>query len=194
MELITSFFVFIKPLVTVGHVLTVISGMGAAIMADILFSFYAKNKKLSRMELNTLDILAKIVKLSLYVIVLTGIALFLSDIQNYAVSAKFLSKMSILAILIVNGFVLNAHVWPHLQGKGSSNFFTSRKEKNTRQLAFVSGAISVVSWIATASLGVTDSLSYTYQAVMGLYFAFMLVAIAISLMVENFELESKRNT
>jgi len=56
-----SIFEFISPLSIAIHVLAVVCGMGAALIADLLFSFYSKDKSFSRMEIGTLEILAKIV-------------------------------------------------------------------------------------------------------------------------------------
>ena len=183
MEVI-GFFQDVKTPMTVVHVISVVFGMGGALMSDILFSFFAKDKNLNRTELLTLTILRSVVFYSLILISLSGLAIFLSNIERYMDSAKFLAKMSILFILILNGYLLNKYIWPHLINR---NFFTLKKERNIRRLAFACGAISVISWLAVCALGVLNSLPMSYSLIMLGYFGVVLVGIMISLIIERKE-------
>lgn len=176
----------IKVPVTIVHVVSVVIGMGAALMSDVLFSFFSKDKKLNKTEISTLEILSKIVFYSLFVICISGIFIFLTDIGKYANSSKFLSKISILFILILNGYVLNTYIWPHLLGK---KFFILKKEKNIRRLAFVCGSISIISWLSVLGLGVLDSLAINYLTLMGTYLLAITLGSIVSLVVEKFEFE-----
>lgn len=169
-------------LATIIHVISVIFGMGSALVSDILFTFYSKDKKLNKTEINTLSILSKVVLISLFVIIISGLAIFLSDIDKYLNSAKFLSKMTIMVVLIINGYILNTYVWSHLL---RDNFFTSRKERSVRRIAFVAGAISVVSWIAVCILGLLDTLSLDYSQIVLLYLSIVLSGSVVSLIIER---------
>ena len=148
-------------------------------------SFFSKDKKLNRTELSTLSVLSNIVFYSLILISLSGITIFFSDMDKYLNSAKFLAKMSILALLLINGYVLNKYIWPHLLNE---NFFTSLSEKNTRKLAFVCGAISVISWLSVCTLGILNGLAMSYSLIMSLYLAVILFGTIVSLIVEKREL------
>ena len=181
---IEAFFQTIKIPATVIHVISVVFGMGSALTADALFSFFSKDKKLNATEIKTLSILAKIVFYSLWIIVLSGIALFLSDVPRYSHSVKFLGKMSILLILVINGYALNKYVWPHLLNK---KFFIETKERAVRKLAFVSGAVSVVSWLSVCILGVLDSVSISYEVLMGTYGIVIGSSIFVALAIEKKE-------
>lgn len=183
---ITEFFQDIKTPTTVVHVISVILGMGGALVSDVLFSFYGKDKKLNETEISTLSILSTLVFYSLILIILSGSFLFLSDTAKYMGSAKFLAKMSILVVLLINGYLLNKSVWPHLLKK---DFFVSNKERNIRRLAFACGAISVISWLSIASLGVLDSLNMSYGIIISIYLFVILCGIAVSLLVEKRELD-----
>ncbi len=186
-----SIFEFVSPLSVAVHVLAVVCGMGAALIADLLFSFYSKDRSFSRMEINTLEILSRIVKIALYAIVISGVFIFLSDIEKYIVSAKFLAKMTILVALVLNGYILNTYVWSHILAKGPKSFFAPN-EKVVRQVAFVGGAISVVSWITLFVLGNSESIAYSYTTILGLYASIVFLGSGIALMVEALEFESKR--
>ncbi len=181
---ILDIFQLIKVPMTIAHVLSVVLGMGAALVSDALFSFYSKDKKLNETEIYTLSILSKIVFYGLILITITGTCIFLSDIEKYINSTKFLIKMSILLVLLVNGYFLNKIVWPHLI---NDNFFVADDKRNIRRLAFACGAISVISWLAICSLGVIDSIKYNYPTVMFAYIIFTILGILFALVVERFE-------
>ena len=111
-----DFFGAIKPAAVTLHLLGVILGMGGALISDILFSFFSRNKKLNPSEIVTLTILRKIILYGLWVIILSGIALFLSDPEKYLSSVKFLAKMSIVLVLVVNGWVFAGTVRTEMAG------------------------------------------------------------------------------
>lgn len=184
----TEIFSVIKVPSTIVHVVSVVFGMGAALLSDVLFTFYAKDRVLNPTERKTLEILSSAVWYSLVVIGISGLALFLSDMPKYLDSAKFLAKLTILAVLIVNGYVLSRKVWPHVARPG---FLTRRGESSNRRLAFVGGAISVVSWLSVCTLGVLDSSPAGYPTLMALYACILIVAIPAALAVERREFEKK---
>jgi hypothetical protein len=176
-----DFFKDIKTVATVLHVLAAVCAMGAALASDVLFNFYRTDKKLSRMELQTLAALSRFVWYGLIAVIISGIAIFLSDSAYYLASSKFLTKMTITGLLIVNGFILDRFIWRHLLHVG---FFVSEKEKIMRRAAFVCGTISVISWISVLTLGVLDSMWFSYGAVMGTYGGIVAVGVGIALAVE----------
>lgn len=184
---ITHVFSYIKIPVTILHVVAVVLGMGAALVSDLLFTFFAKDKRLSSMERKTLDMLSSVVWYGLIVMFVSGVALFFSDAPRYLASHKFLAKMTILTVLLMNGYMLNTRVWPHLMKPG---FFTAKSEAFTRKLAFGSGAVSVISWLSVCILGVLDSSPAHYLVLTGVYGAVLLGGISVALIIENRELES----
>lgn len=188
MELIT-FFASVKVPVTVLHVLAVIVGMGAALMSDILFNFYTKDKRLDGTEIRTLKILSSVVWYGLIVICLSGAFLFAGNPEKYLASHKFLAKITILAVLLFNGYMLNAFVWKRLIKPG---FFTAVKESRTRKIAFVGGAISVISWLAVCALGVLDKSPASYLVIVGMYALVVVFGSIVAVILENKEFEQKK--
>jgi len=182
---ITEFFISIKTPATIAHLAGVVFGMGGALISDVLFSFFSRDKKLNPTELFTLEILAKVVFYSLIFIFISGVALFLSDPEKYLNSSKFLSKASILVVLLLNGYILNKYIWPHLLNRG---FFTLKKERNIRRLAFACGAVSVISWISVLILGSLKSLPISYGAIMTIYLCILFSGMLVALLVEKKEL------
>lgn len=171
---------------TVLHVISVVFGMGAALMSDILFSFFSKDKKLNSTEISTLSILRNIVFYGLIIICISGACLFFSDITKYSHSVKFLCKMSIMAVLLVNGYVLNKYIWPHLLNK---NFLTLKRERDVRKLAFLCGAVSVISWLSVCGLGVLHKVSVSYTFLMSAYFIVIFFGVITSLLLEKKEFD-----
>jgi predicted outer membrane lipoprotein len=174
---------------TIIHVVSVVVGMGAALLSDILFNFYAKDKRLNKTERSTLEIISRIVWISLVVIAVSGMFVFMSDPVKYLLSDKFLAKMTILGVLLINGFVLNAYVWKRLSRPG---FFTAKRESGTRKIAFAGGAVSVVSWLSVCALGVMDSALVSYIVIMGIYVGIVVFGILTALFMENREFEQSK--
>ncbi len=164
------------------HVLAVVVGMGGALVSDALFSFFSKDKVLNKKEMTILELFSKIVLYSLFIIALSGVFIFLSNPAGYMTSAKFLSKMSVIAVLIVNGYILNTYVWSHLLKK---KFFTAKGERSVRRVAFASGAVSVVSWVSALGLGMSDGFGMSYQTIMTAYILITFIGVCVALLVEK---------
>lgn len=167
---------------TIAHVISVIFGMGSALVSDVLFTFYSKDKKLNKTEINTLSVLSKVVLISLFFIIASGFVIFLSDTDKYLSSAKFLSKMTIMLILLINGYILHKYVWSHLLQK---DFFISKRERPIRRIAFVSGAISVASWVFVCVLGVLDDVVFSYYQIVLFYVIVVIIGALASLIIES---------
>lgn len=182
---VVDFFQSIKTPSTIVHVIGVVLGMGGALVSDMLFSFFSKDKRLNNTEIFTLSSISKLVSYSLFAIAVSGIAIFLSDPTKYIQSAKFLSKMSILSVLLINGYILNKKIWPHLL---KNDFFTKERERPVRRLAFACGAVSVTSWLFVCTLGILDKVSASYISIIGLYTGILLAGILIALRIEKKEL------
>lgn len=180
------FFVQIKTFSIILHVLSVVVGMGGALIADLLFSFYSKNKRLNSTEIKTLHLLSKIVWISLFFITISGLFIFLSNPEKYMASSKFLTKMTIIGFITINGIILDKIVWSHVILR---NFFTSKSESLMRKVAFTCGAVSVTSWILACVLGSISKVPLSYPFMMSIYGIILLGAVSVSLIIERFSFE-----
>lgn len=185
----TEFFLSIKTFSTVLHVLAAVCAMGAAFSADILFHFFTADRKLSQAEVRTLSILSRTVWYGLLALTVTGAGIFLSDPAGYLASAKFLAKMTVMVILVLNGVILDRYVQTRLLGKG---FFTAPQQAFARRVAFICGTVSVVSWISILALGVIDGVTSSYASILTLYAGILGALILASLVVERLWFEPKR--
>lgn len=184
MEEIEVFFSGLKTQMTVVHVIGVVFGMGAALLSDLIFNFYSKDKQLSDFEKKTLSFFSTVVWYGLIIIFLSGIGLFLSDTTRYLASTKFLAKMTVLLVLLINGFILNKYIWPHVIREG---FFTEPGERSVRKMSFICGMISVVSWLFVCTLGILDGTTLAYSSIVLLYAGLLLIGTPVVLLIEKRE-------
>jgi len=182
----TELLVHIKPLLVIFHVLSVVVGMGSAIVADLICFRYGYHKVLSRQTVGTVRFLSHVVTFALLAILGTGFLLFLSDVERYSASVKFLTKMSIVGVLTINGLLLHRLIFPHL---GDENVLTSKKSRGVRKLGFALGAVSVASWIGALSLATLPSIPISYALAIQVYIAILAIAVFISLILEHYLLE-----
>jgi len=166
------------------HVFSVIVGMGTALISDILFNFYIKDKKINPTENNTLKLLSTVIWISLAVIVLSGLAIFLSDPFTYAHSAKFLAKMSIVLVIILNGLLFWKITHKTLKKINFTDTNSRHKYVRVRKMSFAFGAVSMVSWLVAFGLASIPTIPVSYPVVMGIYAVVVVGALVSSQIVE----------
>jgi hypothetical protein len=168
MEETIEFFSKYKTISVILHVLSVIVGMGAALVSDILFNFFIKDKKIQHHENKTLFVLSNIVWASLFFIVLSGLMLFLSNPVKYIDSTKFLVKITIVGVIIINGYLFWRVIHPALRKINFTDTNIHHKYVRLRKMAFALGAVSVISWLSAFILGMLKNIYISYwQAIIG---------------------------
>ena len=175
-------FVDNKTLFIIIHILFVITGMGSALLSDFLFNFYSKDKVLNVTETKSLSLLSRVVWISLIFIICSGIALFFSDPEKYIHSQKFISKMCIVGVLLLNGLFLSEFISPHLTDRGLLKF---KNKRTLRQISFICGAISIVSWSIVCILGTLKSIPIHFTQFILYYIIFIFFSALIALFVEK---------
>jgi hypothetical protein len=160
--------------------------MGSALVTDVLSIRYGMDKRLTFFEVSTIKFLSHIVTIALIGIVLFGIMIFLSNPEQYLNSSKFLVKMTIVGVLIINGFLLHRFVFSKIS---VHNIITLPNYKSVRRTGFALGAISLVSWISALVLGILPSIPYSYGIATGAYVTILFLAIVIAILSESLLLE-----
>lgn len=179
-----EFFKEYKTISVIVHVLSVIVGMGTALVSDILFNLYIKDKKIQAHENRTLGTLSKIVWISLIFIVLSGLALFISDPIKYSQSVKFLVKMTVVGVIIVNGYMFWRTIHPALRKINFTDTNMHHKYVKLRKASFAMGAISLASWLSAFVLGMLGHIPLSYlEAIVG-YVAICFGGILFSQIME----------
>lgn len=175
----------LKTLYTIGHLLGVALGAGGAFMSDAMFIKSARDKRFSRTEIGFLKLGSTLVWIGVGVLVASGAAIFSLDPEGYLASSKFLAKMTIVGIIVLNGLVF--HFWhlPLIHRHKDIHFATSDEFVRKRIWVLVSGGISGFSWTAAIILGALRSLPYSYGTLMGIYFAGLVLSIGTAIALRN---------
>ena len=180
MEEVIQFFSKYKQLFVIVHLFSVVIGMGTALTSDVLFNVYIKDKKINPTENKTLQVLSRIVWIGLGFIVLSGFAIFLSDPSQYISSDKFLAKMTIVAVLILNGFLFWKITHKALRKISFTDTNIHHKYVRVRKLSFAFGAISVVSWLSAFVLGSMHTIPFSFGVTMSIYASVLVLAVIAS--------------
>ena len=101
--------------IIIAHIIGIAFGVGGATVSDFLFFRFLKDLKISHFESRTLNSVSAIIWIGLIMLVLSGVALYLPQAEQLNESSKFLTKMVVVAVIAVNGVVLNKIVSPKLK-------------------------------------------------------------------------------
>lgn len=174
------------------HLFGLALGAGGAFVSDALFLHLIRDKKLQRHEIAILRITSKLVWAGLFLLVVSGIGLFLQDPERLLQSSKFLAKMIIVFILTANGLIFhNVHLpfFDALQGRALAR--TPGMLRARRWLS-VSGAISGTSWTAALILGSLKQVPFAASEILTVYALAVGCACAIALAIEEWLIPMKR--
>jgi hypothetical protein len=173
---LTEFFADHKAIVIVAHAIAAAIGLGAATVSDVLFFRFLKDGNITNRETPILDVMTKIMWFAITLLVLTGAMLFLSDPLGYAASSKFIVKMIVVGVIIVNGVVMTKYLHVNMQ----KLTFTDKYHMMVKKIAFASGAISISSWYLSFILGSIRSIPYDVTTGLVGYVTLVLIAIIAS--------------
>lgn len=177
-----------RSVILILHVLAMALGLGAATLTDIFFFKFLKDSRISEDEAQMLSTLSEIIWLALGVAILTGAALFLPDATAYIDTPKFLAKMVIVAVIVLNGAFLNLYIAPKLV---KISFAEPHHHKEgelgrARRIAFALGPVSVVSWYSAFILGSLPATTpLSFLAFLKIYILLLVMAVTIGQFVEN---------
>ncbi len=179
------------------HVFGVVIGFGGATLADILFFSFLKDFRINKKEASVMHIIAKVVLFALFLMLLTGIGLFLTNVPTYLQSPPFLLKLIAVIVLTANGFFLHSYLAPRLVRISLSSAhhkkLTSVEHHSVRRLnriAFASGAVSFVSWYTTFFTAMLKSIMPRDLPTLLFLYAFLLLCgIIASQYIERFMTE-----
>ncbi len=187
MEQLTQFATDWKTLFIGLHIYAVVLGLGGATYSDILLAHFLKDLKISKKEAGIISLMSKVLFLGLFLALVSGLFIFISNPTEYLNSSKFISKMIIFGVISINGILLHAYVLPRML---ELSFHSPTKQQQQgfrfRKRGAILGAVSVVSWYTVFVLGVLRSIPVNVPTAMMLYGVFLLIAIVIALTTEEF--------
>lgn len=169
------------------HLLAVALGLGGATISDIMFFKFLKDLRISEFEANILHTLSQIIWFALALFIISGLGLYLPEAAELNQSAKFLVKMVVVGVIIVNGAFLNLSVAPNLVkiSFGQSHEHIAGELRQTRKLAYALGAVSIVSWYSAFLLGFMRSSPAGFGTILAVYIAIVIIAIGVSQLLEQ---------
>ena len=171
------------------HIFGVAVGAGGAYVSDLMFLASIQDEKITKKEVSFLRIASFMTWAGLFLLIVSGLGLFAQDIAKYSESTKFLSKMTIVLFLTINGIFFHLSHIPRLVRHVGEHFPSSDEFSRKRPYLLVSGAVSFVSWSFALVLGVLSGLPYTYWTIMIVYFVVIAFAVLGAYILERFVLQ-----
>jgi len=171
-----------KGLIVLFHAIAAAIGVGAVTITDVFFFRFLKDYRISHDEAATMHVLSNVIWFALGLLVLTGIGLFVPASGVLLLKSKFVMKMLLVLILIINGVVLNLVVHPRLvdMSFGESSVSHPGELHHLRRLAYALGGVSIVSWYAVFILGSLRDVPLSFGELFGIYAILIVGAIAAS--------------
>jgi DNA-binding beta-propeller fold protein YncE/cytochrome b involved in lipid metabolism/uncharacterized membrane protein len=167
------------------HLFGVALGAGGAFMSDGAFFASLKDRKISKDEFGILKITSQMTWVGLILLLVSGAGLFAMNPEVLSASTKFLVKISIIGVLLLNGIVFHAVHLPfigdHL-GKLLSKKNSPNKFSETPYL-LLSGVISVTSWASAVILGALGGVPFSYLGGLTIYLAVIACGVFCSLLI-----------
>jgi len=174
-----------KTLLTIGHVLGAVIGAGGAYASDLMFFASVRDRKLTAVELSFMRVGSKMVWVGLALLILTGLGIFSLNPEFYLSSSKFLVKMTIVAIITVNGLIFHLAHMPMFRRHSDHHFPSSSEFVRKSPYIMASGAISALSWTWALVLGVLRGLPYSYGQILVAYLMTIAIAIVVALIIRK---------
>lgn len=179
-------FSFIEPrtLFLIGHLLGIAFGAGGAFLSDLLFLKAVRDNKITKTEMGFIELGGYCVTLGLIVLLVSGALLFSLDPEKYLASSKFLVKMTVVTVLIANGFLLHAIHIPRMK-KRLNEQLSSTRSPHWKLALIGSGVLSAVSWVSAIILGAFKTIPYGYEAILAVYVGVVIIATAIAFVLRD---------
>lgn len=163
------------------HNLGFILGIGSATITDLFFFRFLKDNKISQEEKEAMDTLTSIIWMGLAILVISGLALYVPDHARLSMSAKFLVKVVVVAVIAINGFFLNMFIAPYLRRLSFEGTVPARR---FRRLAFALGGISITSWYLAFLLGSFRQIPISFFQGVIIYISCLIAVVVGSVFVE----------
>ena len=167
------------------HLFGVALGAGGAFASDMMFLYSVKDERISEAEIAFLKLGSKMVWLGLGLLVISGIGLFALKPDFYLTSPKFLLKMTIVGIIILNGAFFHLLHIPRLMRHSGEHFPSSDEFTRKRPYLVASGAISFVSWSSAIVLGALKKVPFSYIELFAVYMILLSGAVFVSLLMQD---------
>lgn len=175
----------IKSLLVLAHIVGVALGVGGATISDIFFTRILKSGKITKPDYDNLKVLSRVIWAGIIILIISGLAFLWrmydsSGSVGILNSEKFLAKLTLVAVITVNGLVFHFKVFPKLKSMIGDKDFSKH-----HLLLSVTGAISVTGWYSIIILSTLRGVNLPYFAWLGLYLLILTSGIFVTRYVIN---------
>ncbi len=139
------------------HLLGLAMGLGGTFIVDIMFSHFMKNYEISARDSVVMHLISQMIIFGLFLLILSGIALLLPAWDDFLENPRFIMKMIVVFMVIINGAALNLYLTPKMK-KISLVDEEKHRFKTLTRVSFALGAISIVSWLSAFFLAMFKTL------------------------------------
>lgn len=173
--------------IVIAHALAAGIGVGATTVTDVLFMRFLADFRIDKTESATMKTYSQIIWLALGVLIITGIGLYLPESERLLQSSKFLVKVCVVLVILLNGLLLNFFVTPKMTKIKFE--LAARKltpsSKRVRRIVYASGAVSIISWYVVFVLGSLRSIPVSFGAGVLVYVGLLVCGLVGSLGLEK---------
>ncbi len=166
------------------HIIGTALGAGGAAISDLLFFRSIRDGKIERNEMELLKTISMAIWAGFGILVFSGFGFFLlyriqSPELGLIYNPKVLAKITIVLVVLFNGLVMHAKVFPLLESFVDKPLFNPDFAKRAT-IAFTTGAVSIISWYSALILGVWRGLDLSYWTIIGAYLAVIAAGVIIA--------------
>jgi hypothetical protein len=165
------------------HLIGFALGLGGASISDVMFFRAIGDKKVSAEELGTLRVLSRVIWVGITLLILSGVGfltvMYLDNNGSIPIlsSPKFQMKLTLVAIVVANGFVFLKVVFDKIRQIGIAPFVNN----STIWLLAVTGTVSFVSWYGIlAMVSLPRTFRPPYILLLGTYLIIVFIGSLVS--------------
>ncbi|PJE64547.1 MAG: hypothetical protein COU90_01765 [Candidatus Ryanbacteria bacterium CG10_big_fil_rev_8_21_14_0_10_43_42] len=181
-------FIDLKTVFLITHLFGVAIGAGGAFTSDAMFFKSVRDERISKTELGFLTLGSSMVIIGLIFLILSGAGLFFLDMEMYLSSSKFLSKMTIVLLIVINGVIFHKSHLPRLFRHLNHHLPSSDEFIRHRVFLLSSGVVSAVSWTFAIILGTLRDVPYSYTVIMLTYLLILSAGVCFVYFAKNWML------
>lgn len=165
----------------IAHIFGAILGAGSAFLSDAMFFSSIKDGLIEKTELRFMQLGGMFVWIGLFILIVSGVFLVLTNPDYYLSSTKFLAKVSTVGLIITNGIIFHFVHLQNIKKHLGIKFKDAPLFLKNSSLLMASGALSMVSWVFTVVLGMLKNVPYSYIQIMSVYLICIILAITFVL-------------
>jgi hypothetical protein len=177
---------WLKTMLRIIHLFGLVLGVGAATLLDLIIARFLIARVISEPHVHVVEFSSKVVTIGLALLWFSGIGFLihygLFD-PNKLWNPKVWAKISIVAVLSLNGILVHHFVLPVIRGQVGGSLFDGISPR-FRSFLLLSGTVSAISWYVPLLLGAIPQLNFIVPAWLILT-AYLLILAAAATVIQG---------